>query len=346
MMVAKGSRIVFLQLMASQNKPQRSAVRASVVTIVALVTVQVLLLIPMFGLQRGTTLGDPGLNERLSIAAIAVPLWVMSAIVVQLAMLLMPLRWTRLFGRDGLVNPFGWAALGLTALLGYGQVTGVAASLSATELIAGNQQGIMLVIASLYLGTAGVILAAWIIDRFGIGHGFWIMLAAKAVIDLTTEVTQAVSLMSMHSLIEAFAPFAITATLMAVTVFVTTIVVQQGGRFEIVAWPLLLLTLFDMSGYRKEMPEILILFMPLTVVFIGLAGFALLRRADLLRLFLPLVSALAAIALMEFYLIGTFSSWVLPLPASLLVASTAILTTLWHEWRPRAGLATQTEKHI
>jgi hypothetical protein len=346
MMVANRSRIVFQSLMASQNKPHRSAIRVGVVTLLSLVAVQALLLIPMFGLQRGTTLGDPGLNARLSIAAIAVPVWTMSAIVVQLAMLLIPLRWGRLFGRDGLVNPFRWAVLGLTALLAYGQVAGIAEALQATALIADTQQGMMLVIASLYLGTAGIIFAAWIIDRFGIGHGFWIILAAKAVIDLTTGVTQAASLMSMHSLIEVFAPFAITAMLMAITVFVTTIVVQQGARFETVAWPLLLLTLVSMPDYRKEMPEILNLFMPLTVVLIGLSGFALLRRADLLRLFLPLVSALAAIALIELYLIGTFSSWVLPLPASLLVASTAVLTALWHEWRTRAGLAVQTERHI
>jgi hypothetical protein len=332
--------------MTSQNKPQRSAIRASVVTIVALLTVQVLLLIPVFGLQRATTLGDLGLNERFSIAAIAVPVWTMSAIVVQLAMLLMPARWSRPFGRDGLVNPFGWAVLGLTALLAYSYASGIAGSLRSLALIADTQQGMIIVIASLYLGTGGIIFAAWIIDRFGIGHGFWIMLAAKAAIDLTTGVTQAASLLPMHGLLEAFAPFAITATLMTVTVFVTTIVVQQGGRFETVAWPLLLLTLVSMPGYRKEMPEILNLFMPLTVLFIGLSGFALLRRADLLRLFLPLVSALAAIAWIELYLIGTFSSWVLPLPASLLVASTAVLTALWHEWRPRAGLSAQTEKHI
>jgi hypothetical protein len=332
--------------MASQNRSQRSAIRASVVTILSLVAVQALLLIPVFGLQRATTLGDPGLNERFSFAAIAVPLWAMSVIIVQLVMLLMPASWSRPFGRDGLVNPFGWAALGLTALLGYSYASGIAGSLRSLALIADTQQGVMLVNASLYLGTAGIIIIAWIIDRFGIGHGFWIMLAAKAVMDLTTGVTQAASLLPMQGLLEAFAPFAIIATIMAITAVVTTIVVQQGGRFETVAWPLLLLTLVGMPGYRKEMPEILILFMPLTVVFIGLSGFALLRRADQLRLFLPLVSALAAIALIELYLIGTFSSWVLPLPASLLVASTAVLTALWHEWRPLAGLAPQTEKHI
>ncbi len=32
-----------------------------------------------------------------------------------------------------------------------------------------------------------------------------------------------------------------------------------------VAWPLLLLTLFDMSGHRKEMPEVLTFFMPLSL---------------------------------------------------------------------------------
>ncbi len=74
-----------------------------------------------------------------------------------------------------------------------------------------------LVVASLYLGTAGLIMAAWIIDRFGIGHGFWIALATAAVIELTAGAMQAVSLLSMHGSVEAFAPFAITATLMAVT---------------------------------------------------------------------------------------------------------------------------------
>ncbi len=315
-------------------------------TILALVVIQALQLIPIVGLRMEAALAHTAWNARFSIAAIAAVSWTTSAIAVQLLILMLPTRWNSLLGRDGLVNPFGWAVLGLTALLAYGQATGIGVSLQATALIADSQQGMMLVVASLYLGTAGLIMAAWIIDRFGIGHGFWIALAAGAVVELTAGAMQAVSLLSMHGSVEAFAPFAITATLMAVTVFVTTIVVQQGGRFETVAWPLLVLTLLDMSGYRKEMPEILTLFMPLTVVLIGLSGFALLQRAGLLRLVLPLVGALAAIALTELYLIGTFSSWALPLPASLIVASAAVLTALWHEWQPRAGLATQSETTV
>jgi preprotein translocase subunit SecY len=194
--------------MTNLDKPRRSIIGASIATILSLVAVQALLQTPVLGLLRGTTLGDPGLNERFSIAAIAVPLWVMCVIIAQLVMLLMPTRWSRPLGRDGLVNPFGWAALGLTALLGYSYEVGIAGSLRALALIEDTQQGMILVIASLYLGTAGIIFAGWIIDRFGSGHGFWIIVASKAVIDLTTGVMQAASLLSMHGLVGALAPTA------------------------------------------------------------------------------------------------------------------------------------------
>jgi hypothetical protein len=200
--------------------------------------------------------------------------------------------------------------------------------------------------ASLFAGAMLFITAAWIIERFGVRHGFWIVLAAQTVSELLTAVLRASEQLPLLGLWEAFAPLVITVLLMAATVFVTMLVLRHGGRMEFVAWPLLLLTLVGMPSYRKEMPEILALLMPLTVALIGLSAFVMLRRAGLLRLLLPLVGTLCAIAMLELWLIRTFSTLVLPLPVSGVVASTAVLTALWHMWRQRADLALQMEKHI
>jgi preprotein translocase subunit SecY len=331
--------------MESQHDSQRSIVRISVVTILALVAVQVLLLIPIVGLQRGAMLGDQGLNARYSIAAIGVAVWTMSAILVQLAMLVMRASWNRHLGRSGLVNPFGWAALGLTALLLYGYASGVAGSLQTNALIADTQQGMMLVIASLYLGTAGIVIAAWVIDRFGIGHGFWIVFAASGLSDLTTAFNQAASVISMEGHFNAFGSFASTAAIMAVVAALTLLILQNGGRFEFVAWPLLLAGLFEMQSLRKDMPEILVVVVPLSVLLVALFSFALLRRVGLMRLLLPLAGTLAVIAVLELWLIGTFSRLMLPLPAGLLVVCAAVLTTLWYDWQRRSAVTPVIEEH-
>ncbi len=126
-------------------------------------------------------------------------------------MLILPPRWNSLFsGSDGLVNPFGWPVLGMTALVAYGQASGIGCR-AGDGADRGLQQGMTWSWRRSISGTAGLIMAAWIIDRFGIGHGFWIALATAAVIELTAGAMQAVSLLSMHGSVEAFAPFAITA---------------------------------------------------------------------------------------------------------------------------------------
>ncbi len=102
----------------------------------ALVVIQALQLIPIVGLRMEAALAHTAWNARFSIAAIAAVSWTTSAIAVQLLMLILPARWNSLFGRDGLVNPFGWPVLGMTALVAYGQASGIGVSLQATALIA------------------------------------------------------------------------------------------------------------------------------------------------------------------------------------------------------------------
>lgn len=331
--------------MVNQHKHFMSAFRPLLVTILALVVMQALLLAPILGLQRATTLGDPGLNARFSIAAIAIPVWTLCAILVQMAMLVMPASWSRHFGRDGLVDPFGWAVLGLVVVFAYGDATGIAGSLRELALIPEPPRGTWLVIGSLYLGIVGIIIAAWVIERFGLGRGFWIVLAAQALSDIATGVTQATQRISMEGHLAALEPLALTMAITVVTVALTLLVLRNGGRFEFVAWPLLLLSLIEMQSHRKEMPEILNLFIPLSIVLILMISFAFLRRSGLFRLLLPITVVLAAIAVLELWLIAKHYGQTLPLPTSMLVASSAVLTALWHDWRQRSAKQDRVEEH-
>jgi hypothetical protein len=69
--------------------------------------------------------------------------------------------------------------------------------------------------------------------------------------------------------------------------------------------------------------------------------------AGLRAILLTVAGLLAAIAVLELWLIGSRTIWMLPpLPTSMLMASTAVFSALRHEWQPRAGLATQTETRI
>jgi hypothetical protein len=323
--------------MEDKNDLMKLPFRPLMVTILALVVIQVLLLVPIYGLQRGTTLGDPGLNARFSIAAIAIPVWTLGATLVQLVMLVMPASWSRHFGRDGVVDPFGWIVLGLIVVFAYGDATGIAGSLEALALIPETQDGRWFVIGSLYLGIVGIIFAAWVIERFGLGQGFWIVLAALAVFDLATGAVQAVSRIRVEGHLDALEPLAFAMAIIAVTIVLTLLVLRNGGRFEFVAWPLLLLSLLEMQSHRKQMPEILNLFIPLSIILILMLSFALLRRSGLFRLLLPITVVLAALAVLELWLIAMHHRETLPMPTSMLVSSSAVFTALWHDWRQRSA---------
>jgi hypothetical protein len=339
--------IAFLKLMDITHESEASAVRALFVTLAALVLIQALLLLPVFGVQRDVAPVQGGFHSRFSIAAVALSSWVLAVSFFQIAVLALPARFDefkgRALGADGLANPFGVAALALTAVILFGQAEGVVVSLQSMKLLDSGGRTGQLAMTSLFAGAGMFITAAWIIDRFGVKYGFWIALAAQTMSGLLIAVMQAFEQLPLLGLWQAFAPFVVIATLIGATVFVTLLVLQHNGRMEFVALPLILLSLISMQGYRKEMPEILDLFMPLTVALIGLSAFVLLRRAGLLRLLFPLVGTLCIIAMLELWLIGTFSTLELPLPMSGLVASTAVLTGLWHEWRQRSSMPSVKE---
>ena len=307
------------------------------VTVLALVAIQVLLSIPIAGLQRERAFADIGMNARFSIAAIAMASWVTSATLVQSAMLVLPVRWTRHLGRDGLADPFGWATLGLTALLASSYASGVTSSLGEGAFIYTGRQVQLLATLSLIAGAAGVIAAAWIIDRFGIRRGFWVVLAASAVAELPGSMGRTWEIANAIGPLEKFAAFFPGLAVIVLACFVTLLILRQGGRMELCAWPLLLLAILGLTDYRKEMPEILVMMVPMTVLLVVFASFMLLRRAKLLGVFLPVVGCLAIMAVAELWLIGTRSAWSSPAPVYLLVVTSAVLTAFWHDWQTKSG---------
>lgn len=66
--------------------------RPLVVTIAALIAVQALLLIPVFGLIREVALRDFEMRSGLSIAAIAFSVWLPAVTMVQIVLLVLPSR--------------------------------------------------------------------------------------------------------------------------------------------------------------------------------------------------------------------------------------------------------------
>ncbi len=338
--------------MNNKHRPASSAAHPFIVSLIALVAIHALTVIPILGLKRDVALAQiGGFHSRFSVAAVALSSWLPAVLLVQSALLFLPARWIRdqagasrcygvpgaVLGRDGLANPFGLAALGLTLVFLFGQAEGVVIALQTTNAIEVGERAADWAMASLFVGTALFIVVAWIIDCFGVRHGFWVVLAMMTTADLLAAAVQIFEQARTSGTIGVFVPLTITAAFMAVTVFLTMIILKQGGRFEFVAWPLLLLTLLGIQTHNEQVSRIFSLFIPLALATIGLAVFVLLRRAGLLRLFLPVAGTLAAMASFELQLNGAGSSWVLPLHTSMLVASSAILTTLWHDWRSRDG---------
>ena len=189
----------------------------------------------------------------------------------------------------------------------------------------------LLATLSLIAGAAGVIAAAWIIDRFGVRCGFWVVLAASAVSDLPGSIQRTWEIANAIGPLEKLAAFFPGLAVIMLACAITLLILRQGGRMELCAWPLLLLAVLGLTDYRKEMPEILVMMVPMTVLLVGFASFMLLRRAKLLGVFLPVVGCLTFIAVAELWLTGTRSAWSSPVSANLLVVTSAVLTALWHD---------------
>jgi preprotein translocase subunit SecY len=218
--------------------------RRLAVTLAALVVYRIASHIPLPGLDF-TILNtlNGGAIERLSIMALGFLPWVAAVTLAELASLVLPPRYTAAFCRHGHANPFSpWvivAALIFTVLQGYG--VSVALEAMKDTVVTPGLAFTATAIGS-YVGcTALAILLAYLISQYGIGFGFWVLLAAAVLTDVRMFFTTLYS-----GVAEGFLSPAITllsvgvlvAAALAVVVLVLARRDQGRDRLEPLVWPI------------------------------------------------------------------------------------------------------------
>jgi hypothetical protein len=251
----------------------------------------------------------PRLPAAFTVAAIAVQSWISAAALGQILLLFAPRANLRRSLDSRSVDPFGRIVLGGACLIAW-----ISADDNATRLmtydavanaVAGRSFGKLF--ASMLGGAAAVVAAASLIERFGLGRGFWVAVAIHFVMMLTEAAATADFWAAATARAPTTASVAMLVALAVMVIAMTLHAMRSPGGFELVAWPLLLLPIaivpvmiaamaaLGFEPGRKGMPEN-ILGMTLSLfVTLAIVVAAMVHRSGRRELFVPLLATLAAV---------------------------------------------------
>jgi hypothetical protein len=337
------------QQLRGDTQPTMGLVVPLLVTLAMLAAIRFLHHIPIAGVAEFAARDHASNMARFSIVAVALQAWLVASILMQLVVMIAPEKWTRNLIRNGYVNPFGLVVLLLTAGVAYSQASGIAVAFETMIQPINNKWFQFFVIGSLVAGTGIIIACSWLIERFGLGRGFWIVLAAQSIIDMANSVSQPFMMMNSGAL-GTTAIIMAPAAVIIVAVFIILVTLHVkigGGKLELVAWPLLLtnvasipmmlpfLGLFDADPDTKGMPENIPAYLAGSLVTLALIVFFLTRREAKQHLFVPIFGVLALIELASYGALHLRPDYhvMLPLPTGGFVAMIAVFTVLVQQLR-------------
>jgi hypothetical protein len=303
----------------------------------------------------------PGAPERsafqqinhFTAAGVAINSWLITAAIGQIMLLIMPrakLRWLRC---GSYVDPFG-----IAVLVGAGIIAWMLSSENATSLMtfdsdsnvaSGRSYG--WAFGALMAGTAAVVACAFVIDRFGLGRGFWIVIAAHAMIMLARTVAVWATDSSPNSIGSTMTAVncAVLFGTAAMVILMTAHAARSEGGFELVAWPLLLMPvaifpalLMAMASLgiepgRKGSPENVPGMTGALIATLAIVVYLMARRDGRTRLFIPLLATLAAVEIAMALLVRPPIDLVIPPATGAFVATLALLTTALQRFRARSA---------
>lgn len=237
------------------NPSQHAAFRPIAVTLIALVAYRLGAQLPLPGLdldylsQIGTGGAvSPEALGRLSVLALGVLPWFSALTLAELFAVVLPQSGIERFTTSGHVQPFSRPVIVLTVLVAAFQGLGIARAMSQIPNLVAEPGPAFVIsaVATLVAGTAILIALALIIERHGMGHGFWIMLAASMLAQMPSHFR--VMLMMLE---EGLASPAATAVAVASTAAIVALVVAllEARRranvtsLGIFVWPLVLASL-------------------------------------------------------------------------------------------------------
>lgn len=292
--------------------------------------------------------------ERTSIVALGIIPWLSVCILLEtIATLIAPLRRWRVFG-GGHVDPFHPIVVGLTVLVAGLQAYGIAVGLQAAGLVQADVAavGTAAMMASLIGGTVLMIVGASLIERYGIGFGFWMMIAVSFLsvfIGAFSTVSQMV-VRGVISDVKLLTEILVVAAAVLATVWLTRLISKTDNQkekpdFGVVIWPTLvalqlagmvvsgLLVLFpslEFSTAQSGIRIISVLLAVVSVVLLVLFITASLRRAGLQGAIIAANVVIISLFLTPyiFELTGARSNlvWMLLSPLGQFAATIALLT--------------------
>jgi SecY len=184
----------------------------------------------------------------MSILALGVVPWFFALTFVELLTVVLPSSWTERFASSGHAQPFSRLVIGLALTIAALQGLGVAEAMTAQLKMVVEPGSAFLVstVVTLVGGTAFLIALGLLIERHGVGHGFWIMLAASMVAQLQSHI--GVMLLVLREGIASPAATLIAVTSIAVIVVLVVAILEARRRADvtemsILIWPLVLASL-------------------------------------------------------------------------------------------------------
>jgi SecY len=162
--------------------------RRLMITLAALTVCMLMARVPIPGVLIYASIEQQAL-ARFSVMALGLYPWLSAVALAELAALFLPARWTASFTRGGHADPFARMVVAGALVIAALQAYGVAIALEANAGIPlGGEAFRFGAIASMTAATALLVLLAAVITHRGVGHGFWVFLAATALWNISTEV--------------------------------------------------------------------------------------------------------------------------------------------------------------
>ena len=174
------------------NAPRNGLAGRIAVTLGVIALMRLLAVIPLPGLNPGMSENYAGAVERVSLLSLNITPWLSAVILAEAAILILPLEWTRWLRHRGHADPFAPAVLIFTLAVAAFQSVGISIALESipNAIPEPGLESRLGAAASLTGATAVMIAGARLIQKRGIGHGFWVLWSLLAVFDFRDSVSQ------------------------------------------------------------------------------------------------------------------------------------------------------------
>jgi SecY len=238
-----------------QHSMLLNSFRPIAVTLAALVAYRLGEHVPLPGINpaflsqfAGNDLNRPSALARVSILALGVLPWFSALTLVEFMAILLPESWTRRFATAGHAQPFSRFVIGLALVLTALQGLGIAQAMQAMPnmVTAPGPEFIASAVTTLLAGSAFLIALALVIERQGIGLGFWIMLAVSMLAQLPSHIGLMLLMFTEGMASPAATIAAVASTAAIVTLIVGILEARRRASLTslgIFIWPLALASL-------------------------------------------------------------------------------------------------------